>query len=115
MPSMNFNFPHAPKVVTSPVSEITSTTAISGGFVMSDNGNPVTARGVCWKLDNGSSTETDYEPTINNSRTEDGIGIDGFVSKMTGLIPDTPYVLRAYATNKNGIGYGSTIRFGTAR
>jgi hypothetical protein len=88
-----------PKVVTYGITDITETSATGGGNVISDGGSPVTARGVCWsKYSN---------PTIDDSHTTDGSGTGEFVSSITGLTKDTPYSVRAYATNSEGTAYGT--------
>ncbi|MEI6434995.1 MAG: FISUMP domain-containing protein [Bacteroidota bacterium] len=81
----------APTVITSQVTNITQTTAISGGTVTSDGGDPVTFRGVCW--------DTIPMPTIISNKTWDGSGTGVFISNVTGLIANKTYYLRAYAMN----------------
>ncbi|MEI7981839.1 MAG: FISUMP domain-containing protein, partial [Bacteroidota bacterium] len=93
-------------VITSPISNITQTTAISGGNITSDGGSPVAARGVCWS--------TSLNPTIADNFTSDGTGLGTFTSSITGLMPNTHYFLRAYATNGFGTGYGSELSFTTS-
>ena len=96
---------YLPTVITSPVTDITQTTATSGGNVTSDGGAPVTARGVCWS--------TSPNPTTANSYTTDGSGIGTFVSNLTSLTPNISYYVRAYATNSVGISYGNELTFTT--
>jgi hypothetical protein len=93
-------------VTTTAISDITSTTATSGGNVTNDGGDEVTSRGVCW---NTSGT-----PTTADNLTSDGTGINEFVSSMTGLTPGTNYYVCAYATNSVGTAYGEIISFATA-
>lgn len=94
-----------PTISTSAMSSITATTAFSGGNISSDGGESVTARGVCWS--------TSINPTIADSKTTDGNGIGTFTSSITGLIPNTSYYVRAYATNIVGTAYGNEISFTT--
>ncbi len=94
-----------PTVTTATVTNITQTTATSGGNVTSDGGAAVTARGVCWS--------TSSNPTIANSYTTDGSGTGTFTSSLTGLSANTPYYVRAYATNSVGTSYGSQVTFTT--
>ena len=70
-----------PFISTTLTTGITQTTATSGGNVVADGGSPVTVRGVCWSA-------TPY-PTIENSKTENGIGTGTFTSSLTGLTPNT--------------------------
>jgi hypothetical protein len=97
--------PTVPTVTTTAPSNITSTTADSGGNVTGDGGDHVTARGVCWS--------TSHDPTTSNSHTTDGTGTGAFTSDITGLNPGTAYHVRAYATNSVGTSYGSDIPFTT--
>ncbi len=94
-----------PTVTTSSVTDITQISANCGGNVTSGGGADVTARGVCWS--------TSQNPTIDDSKTTDGTGTGTFTSSLTGLIPDTTYYVRAYATNSAGTGYGSQKQFHT--
>ena len=94
-----------PNVTTAAVTNITQTTATSGGNVTSDGGATVTARGVCW------STAT--SPTTANSHTTDGSGTGTFTSSLTGLTMGTLYYVRAYATNSTGTAYGNQVTFTT--
>ena len=95
-----------PTVSTNTVSSITSNSAVCGGYVTSDGGATVTARGVCWS--------TSSNPTTSNARTIDGSGTGVFTSYISGLNPSTTYYVRAYATNSNGTSYGSNISFITS-
>jgi uncharacterized protein (TIGR02145 family) len=94
-----------PTLSTTVASAITSTTATTGGNISSDGGSAVTARGVCWG--------TTSNPTTANSKTTEGTGIGTFVSSFTGLIENTTYHVKAYATNSSGTGYGNEITFKT--
>ena len=94
-----------PTLSTTVASNITKTTATSGGNITSDGGATVTARGVCWS--------TSQNPTISNSHTTDGNGIGSFTSSITGLTAGTTYYVRAYATNSTGTAYGNQITFTT--
>jgi uncharacterized protein (TIGR02145 family) len=61
------------------------------------------ARGVCWNIS--------PEPTIGNNTTINGSGVGTFTSILRGLIPDTKYYIRAYATNNIGTSYGNEDTF----
>ncbi len=94
-----------PVVTTNEVTNITQTTATSGGNVTSDGNAAVTARGVCWS--------TSQNPTIDDNKTVDGNGTGNFTSNITGLTANTTYYVRAYATNENGTSYGEEKSFTT--
>ncbi len=92
-----------PEVTTAAITDISTNSALSGGNVISDGGAAVTARGVCW-----STTE---DPTTTDTKTVDGSGTGSFTSTMTGLLADTRYYVRAYATSASGTGYGDQLEF----
>jgi len=94
-----------PTVITTAISSLTPTTAISGGNVTSDGGAGVIERGVCWSASSN--------PTIINSHTSDGTGTGSFASLITGLSNGMTYYTRAYATNSSGTGYGNEVIFTT--
>ncbi len=87
------------------MSEITLTTAVSGGKVTSDGGARVTSRGVCWN--------TSEDPATSDNKTENGSDTGSFKSTLTGLNPNWKYFLRAYATNSEGTVYGDQADFTT--
>jgi uncharacterized protein (TIGR02145 family) len=95
----------APVLTTTAVSDVTQTTANSGGCVTSNGGAAVTARGVCWS--------TAASPTTADSRTNDGLGMGSYASHITGLTAGTTYHVRAFATNGAGTGYGDELVFAT--
>ncbi|MCX6301008.1 MAG: DUF1566 domain-containing protein [Bacteroidia bacterium] len=95
-----------PTVTTTAISNITNTSASSGGEVTDDGGANITARGVCW------STTT--IPTVAvTTKTTDGTGAGVFTSAIIALTASTTYYVRAYATNSEGTGYGNEISFAT--
>ena len=95
----------APTVTTSNVSSITNVSASSGGNVTSQGSSIVTARGICWS--------TSQNPSISDTHSSDGTGTGAYVSLITGLNQNTPYYIRAYATNSVGTSYGSQVNFTT--
>ena len=95
-----------PTVITNTVYDITPSGATTGGNITNEGISPVIYRGVCW-------SRTNSNPTINNSHTLDGEGTGSFVSVLTGLLSNTTYYVRAYATNSEGTGYGTTRVFKT--
>lgn len=95
----------APTVTTAEVSALATNSATSGGEVVSDGGASVTARGVVWA--------TSEDPTVEDSKTEDGDDVGEFVSQLTDLNPGTTYYVRAYAVNEAGVSYGEMFSFTT--
>ncbi|MGM0530862.1 MAG: PKD domain-containing protein [Bacteroidota bacterium] len=94
-------------VITAEVSNITPTTATSGGYIIDDGGAPVTSRGLVW-----SKSEN---PTVDEKEgmTDEGEVTGIFTSKLTNLTSDTTYYFRTYATNSAGTAYGNQIEFNT--
>ena len=97
--------PALPTLTTIAVSNITDSSAVSGGIITNDGGTTITARGICW--------DTTSNPTISNNHTTDGLDTGSFTSNMTGLLAGTTYYVRAYATNAIGTAYGNEISFTT--
>ncbi len=96
--------PLAPVLSTTVASSIDQTSAISGGDIV-ENSSASVSRGVCWS--------TSPTPTIADSHTDDGTGYGVFTSNMTGLIPNTEYYYRAYASNSDVTSYGEEYTFMT--
>ncbi len=94
---------NVPVVLTLNVTNITSTTATSGGNITNEGSSMVTARGVCWN--------TSTNPTITDSKTTDGTGLGSFISNLSGLNRGTTYYVRAYATNSIGTAFGNELSF----
>lgn len=94
-----------PTLTTAVITSIETTTAISGGIISSDGASNVTSRGICWS--------TNTNPTTADSKTSNGTGTGNFVSNLTGLLPNTIYYVRAYATNSVGTAYGNQVSFST--
>jgi len=92
-------------LTTSVITNITGTSASSGGNITDDGGSTVTVRGVCWS--------TGITPTIADNKTTDGAGAGTFTSNMPELKGGTAYYVRAYATNSAGTGYGMAMSFKT--
>ena len=94
-----------PTLTTMAASQITDTSAVSGGIITDDGGIRITACGVCW--------DTIPNPTISGNHTIDSSGVGSFSSHLTGLTTGTTYYVRAYASNAVGMAYGNSITFAT--
>lgn len=92
-----------PTVSANQPTSMTSSMVVCGGIVTSDGGSPVTSRGVCWS--------TSQNPTVSDLHTIDGSGIGEFTSVITGFMINTPYYVRAYATNELGTAYSNGYSF----
>jgi hypothetical protein len=94
-----------PTVTTTTISSITTSSANSGGAVTNDGGATLSAWGVCWS--------TSPNPTLANSFLQNNLNSGGFISSLSGLMANTTYYVRAYATNSVGTAYGNQENFTT--
>ena len=94
-------------VTTSAATSITINSAKFGGTTLISTCGTISAKGVVW--------DTIANPTIAlSTKTNEGAGTADFSSTITGLISNTKYFYRAYATNNNGItSYGTESSFST--
>ncbi len=96
-------------LTTNSPSSIGDSSAILGGNIINDGGSNVNVRGVVWS--------TFQNPSLNApfllGTTYDGGGTGSFTSNLTGLIPNTTYYVKAYATTDAGTAYGNQITFTT--
>ncbi len=97
-----------PVLTTNKVGEITQTAAAGGGEINDDGGREIISRGLVW------CTNADPDIEEYTGMTIEGPGEEIFFSKMTGLLPNTTYYVRAYATNSVGTAYGMPLQFTTA-
>ena len=92
-------------LTTNSVTDISTTFATSGGVISNDGNAAITAKGICWN--------TTGTPTIADSITSNGTTSTPFTSSITGLLANTTYFVRAYATNSAGTAYGDEKSFTT--
>lgn len=96
-----------PEVKTFDVTSVAQTTANIGGNVVAEGSASVITRGVCL------STHT--QPTIEDRKTFNGMGLNDFSGQVKALTANTTYYLRAYATNAFGTAYGNEVVFTTQK
>ena len=96
---------NTPTVSTKDVTDISHSTAVSGGIISFEGETTITARGVCWS--------TEQAPTISDNKTIDGVGIGEFSTNLTGLSPGVNYFVRAYAEYNDTCIYGNEKTFNT--
>lgn len=97
----------APTVLTNiGVAQVTTTTAITGGYVTDQGDDIPSAVGVCYS----SSSQS---PSISDATTSDTVKSLAVTSRLKNLVAGKTYYVRAYATNKYGTGYGDVVKFTT--
>lgn len=84
---------------------VDKTSATAGGTVTDEGGSPVTSRGVVYGFE--------ADPTLSSGSVTAGSGPGTFMAQLTGLLPDSVYYVRAYATNALGTSYGEQFTFTT--
>jgi len=94
----------APVLTTKVASSITGSSADSGGYIKTNGGSAITAKGIVWSLATN--------PTIAlTTKTNDGSGSVDYKSFLSGLYPSRKYYVKSYATNGIGTAYGNEINF----
>jgi uncharacterized protein (TIGR02145 family) len=94
-----------PNLTTNSISDLTSTSAKTGGMITDDGGSAISKKGVCWA--------THSDPTVADSISNDGSGTSSFITTLNALLANTTYYVKAYAINATGTAYGNEISFKT--
>lgn len=97
--------PTVPVITTNPVTNISTTTAVTGGEINDDGGAAIISKGVCWN--------TSDNPTIDNNKLTENSTATDFTINLSSLSPNTLYYIRAFATNSAGTNYGESVSFKT--
>ncbi len=93
-------------LLTSAVGSLDSARAVVGGVILADGGAPISARGICYSQNNN--------PNIQNANVLNiGSGIGNFSDTITGLVQNTKYYYKAFASNAIGTYYGNLDSFTT--
>jgi hypothetical protein len=97
----------APKLTTGSASNITETTSTVSGDITSVGSSEISTYGHCWSIN--------QMPSISDNKTNLGATNSSvtFTSNLTNLSPNTPYYVRAFATNSYGTSYGNQVSFTT--
>lgn len=95
-----------PKVTTNGISEITQISAKITGTIKEEGASSINLRGFCWSKS--------PNPTIEDNKTTNGFEIGEYTGVLTGLIANTKYYVRAYATTSDGTSYGNELIFTTS-
>lgn len=88
-------------VVTGEITNITSHTANGSGSIQTNQ--MILSRGICWAVA--------ADPSLSDNHIDDASGQDAFTVPITGLMPETTYFVRSYATTATGIAYGENRSF----
>ena len=94
-----------PEVHTDTVINVKSSRATCSGTVTYNGGAYVFSRGFCYS--------TSPNPTLGDNHTLNSTGDGSFTSLIVGLMANTTYYVRAYATNIAGTAYGEELTFTT--
>ena len=99
--------PDPPTVQTNEIRNVTSTTAESGGVILSTGEAEILDKGLVWDIF--------PNPTRGSSLgvASAGTGESPFTITMTDLMPSTRYYVRSYAINERDISYGEQKEFMT--
>jgi uncharacterized protein (TIGR02145 family) len=91
-----------PSIYTLEPFDVSDTSMTITADISSDGGKVIIVSGFVW--------DTLPEPKVTlATKTTNGTLTGQFTSTITGLLPGKTYYIRAYATNANGTGYGSTV------
>lgn len=96
-----------PEVNTITLSNITGNTAIGGGLIINDGGSEIMEYGLVWSTSRNVGLHN-YSGIINKDNNQ-----EEFTAEIKDLEPFTNYFIRAYATNKQGTGFGDELHFFT--
>jgi hypothetical protein len=103
---------YPPSITTLEVTNLTSTSATSGGNITNDVCPAVTDMGIdYWRY--VIIPVLPHRPFAAHQYTHETPGTGSFTSNLTELIPSTTYYIASYATNSKGTTYGNTISFKT--
>ena len=95
-----------PSVSTLGSNSIASNSATLLGKLNNIGNSQVLSKGFCYSLSNN--------PTTSNSVISvPGVSIGNFSAEVSGLLPNTTYFFRSFATNSNGVAYGDVLQFQT--
>jgi hypothetical protein len=95
-------------LTTTAITDITTSSAVSGGNITFRGGLIITDWGVCWSTSENPTTDND-----KRSVTGVTLGSGIFTCGLANLNQGTTYFLRAYAVNSAGTAYGNEISFST--
>ena len=101
-------FSTLPQLTTTPVSEVSTNSAKSGGNITPGGNLTIINYGLVW-----STSPAPKRESANSTSVAGGLSAGSFTSSLTGLAPNTTYYIRAFAANSGGTGYGNEVSFKT--
>lgn len=90
-----------PMVKTYEPIDITDSTALAIGCVVSDGGHEILERGICYSIEE--------HPTMDGSHVTSGSGLGRYECLLTDLVANTKYNIRAYVVCSEGVYYGNEL------
>ncbi|MEI8143490.1 MAG: GLUG motif-containing protein [Candidatus Berkelbacteria bacterium] len=113
--SGNTNWPYIfiPIVTTQSASSVTSNSAIGNGNITNIGGESNTVRGFEYATDTSSGHDCSTRGSISTAYDSGSYTAGAYTKGISGLVANTYYCARAYATNTAGSGYGSWVSFAT--
>ncbi|MCW1148894.1 hypothetical protein [Flavobacterium lacisediminis] len=94
-----------PIITTTGVSDITLTSAICGGNIISTEGRSIISKGLVYSVN--------PNPSINDFVKNIGNGPESFVAYIDNLSPNTTYYIKSFASTNAGTAYGQEVVFRT--
>jgi uncharacterized protein (TIGR02145 family) len=98
--------PTAPAVTTTPLTNISTSSATTGGTILTNGNAAVTQSGIVW-------SKTNATPTLTDSVIAGTTASGSFTINLTGLDFNRIYYIRAFATNSVGTAYGDMVTLNT--
>lgn len=98
--------PTAPAVTTTALTNITTSSATTGGTILTNGNATITQSGIVW-------SKTNATPTLTDSVIKGTATSGSWTTNLTGLDFNTVYYIRAFATNSVGTGYGDVVKLNT--
>ena len=94
-------------ILTTAITDITSTSATTGGNVTYEGSSSITERGIVWN--------TSGSPTTSDNKIVHGtVGTGTYSLSITSLSAVTTYYVKAYAINSTDTAYGNELSFTTS-
>lgn len=93
-----------PTVVSGEIDSVSNNTAVSNGIILNTGGAKIVIHGICWDTTANPTFDLMTKTTSFDEERE-------FKHKLTGLIKNTTYYVRAYVKTSSGSNYGDVVVF----